>query len=133
VFLMKQSQPARFDYHFRSQPLLFTPEAILLEFLKTGGSQIFTHKEMVFSALKAYWLPFAYQAFQQKGNAVTNREVRRIAAECARHLEQQLTHIRFMFQLNDLSLDEELESAEDNSFLNHPEDHTDDDPSHPTS
>lgn len=129
---MKQSHPDRFDYHFRTQPLLFTPEAILLEYLKNGGDKIFSHKEMVFAALKGYWLPFAYRAFRQEGNAITNDELRRVAAEAERHLQQQLTFLQFSFQLHDLTLDEEPKTPSSESLIDQPENHVDDAPSNST-
>ena len=48
------------DFAVRYKPLPGTPDGILLEYIR--DSRIVPSREMVFQALRAFWLPLAYQA-----------------------------------------------------------------------
>jgi hypothetical protein len=45
------------EFAFRYQPEAGTPEAILLEYIRSN--QVQPSREMVFQALRAFWFPFA--------------------------------------------------------------------------
>ncbi|WP_157453234.1 hypothetical protein [Coleofasciculus chthonoplastes] len=81
----------RRDILFRFQPMADTPDSVVLDYLKSGVSP----NELVLRAIRAYWLPFAYQATGVRNQA----ELAAAAQEAIFCLEGQIEQLRQAFGL----------------------------------
>jgi hypothetical protein len=96
---MNDVKPGRYDYRSRIQVPVDSPEAALLEYLKQERHLIYSHKEMVLSALRAYWLPFAYADRQRHGAPVAQDDLKRLAQDAIHRLKQQALYLQEAFGL----------------------------------
>jgi hypothetical protein len=91
---MSHTEQERRNFNFRYQPYANTPDGILISYLQTGDT-VRSGKEMILPALRAFWLPLAYQ---QAGN-FSNDELRQMGLICCNALEHQLAYIRLLLRL----------------------------------
>lgn len=94
---MQRSQPHRYDYRTRIQVPMNSSDAVLLDYLKTDYRQVASQKEMQLSALRAYWLPIAYEALRERGGSVSDEELARMAQNCILHLRERAEMLRQRF------------------------------------
>jgi hypothetical protein len=93
-----ESSNDRFDYRFRIQVPENSLEGILLRYLMEEGNQVYSHKEMVLAALRAYWLPHAYANAIQRGElSLSEGELQTIATDAVEHLGERMEIIRRRF------------------------------------
>jgi hypothetical protein len=91
---MSHTEQERRNFNFRYQPYANTPDGILIGYLQTGDT-VRSGKEMILPALRAFWLPLAYQ---QAGN-FSDDELRQMGLICCNALEHQLAYIRLLLRL----------------------------------
>jgi hypothetical protein len=94
---MHRSQQHRYDYRTRIQVPLNSSDAVLLDYLKSDYRQVTSQKEMQLSALRAYWLPIAYEALRERGGSVSDEELARMAQNCILHLRERAEMLRQLF------------------------------------
>jgi hypothetical protein len=82
------------DIKFRFRPLLSTPDGILLDYLKKQETSIISH-EMMLKALRAFWLPDAYQHCGKK----KRQELKKLAQNMIFVLEEQANYLRTVFDI----------------------------------
>jgi hypothetical protein len=88
----------RFDYYLRIQPMLSSPDSVLCSYLKTQGNAIYSHKEMVLSALRAYWMPMAYEHYRHHSDApFTDDDLRNLARTAISHLRERAEMLNHHF------------------------------------
>ncbi len=88
----------RFDYHLRLQPMLDSPDRVLCHYLKTQSNTIYSHKEMVLSALRAYWMPIAYEDYRHHSDTpFTDDELRKLARTAISHLRERAEMLNHHF------------------------------------
>lgn len=88
----------KFDYRVRIQVAAESPDGILLDCLKNERHQSYSHKEMLLWALRAYWMPIAYQLQQEQGKQfLSDAQMRRMAQHAIHQLRQQITYLQSTF------------------------------------
>jgi hypothetical protein len=88
----------RFDYQFRIQVPLDSHDSVLCNYLKTENNTVYSHKEMVLSALRAYWMPIAYEHYRHYSNApFTDDDLRNLARTAITHLRERAEMINHHF------------------------------------
>ncbi len=93
---MSRQQPSRYDYQSRFQVPLNSLDAMMLDFIRTDNcNNAFTHKEMVISALRAYWSPIAAAASREKGNPISDEALSDLAFTAVLHLQ---AHARMLYR-----------------------------------
>ncbi|HEY9876237.1 MAG TPA: hypothetical protein V6D12_22605 [Candidatus Obscuribacterales bacterium] len=89
----KASAKKQIEFAVRYQPEAGTPDAVLLEYIR--DSRIIPSREMVFQALRAFWLPFAYRA----SGEVSSEEELQLALEAVYALDKHADYICAYFGL----------------------------------
>jgi hypothetical protein len=88
----------RFDYRVRIQVAADSPDGILLDCLKNERHQSYSHKEMLLWALRAYWMPIAYQLQQEQGKrSLSEAQMKRMAQDAIHQLRQQIAYLQSTF------------------------------------
>ncbi|MCY6493381.1 hypothetical protein [Leptolyngbya sp. GGD] len=88
----------KFDYRIRIQVAADSPDGILLDCLKNERHQSYSHKEMLLWALRAYWMPIAYQLQQEQGQrSVSESQMKRMAQDAIHQLRQQIAYLQSTF------------------------------------
>jgi hypothetical protein len=88
----------KFDYRVRIQVAADSPDGILLDCLKNERHQSYSHKEMLLWALRAYWMPIAYQLQQEQGKrSLSEAQMKRMAQDAIHQLRQQITYLQSTF------------------------------------
>lgn len=88
----------KFDYRVRIQVAADSPDGILLDCLKNERHQSYSHKEMLLWALRAYWMPIAYQLQQEQGKrSLSEAQMRRMAQDAIHQLRQQIAYLQATF------------------------------------
>jgi hypothetical protein len=88
----------RFDYHIRFQVSPNSPDAILCNYLRNQPNAIYSQKEMVLSALRAYWTPIAYEHYRHHLNVpVTDEQLRHMACNAIAHLRERAEMLNHHF------------------------------------
>lgn len=88
----------KFDYRIRIQVAAESPDGILLDCLKNERHQSYSHKEMLLWALRAYWMPIAYQLQQEQGRqSLSESQMKRMAQDAIHQLRQQITYLQSTF------------------------------------
>ena len=83
----KRDAKKQIEFAIRYQPEAGTPDAILLEYIK--DSRIVPSREMVFQALRAFWLPFAYDA----NSELTQEEQLQLVLEAVYALDKHADYL----------------------------------------
>jgi hypothetical protein len=92
-----QSQD-RFDYHIRFQVPLNSPDGILCRYVRSQSNAVYSQKEMVLSALRAYWMPVAYEHSRHYlGMSVTDDQLRHMACNAIAHLRERAEMLNHHF------------------------------------
>jgi len=89
---MAEIMDNRLDIRFRFRPSPRTPDGILLHYLRKQAATQISH-EMVLKALRAFWLPDAYQDCGAK----KGQELRKLAINTIFALEEQANYLRTIF------------------------------------
>jgi hypothetical protein len=88
----------KFDYRVRIQVAADSPDGILLDCLKNERHQSYAHKEMLLWALRAYWMPIAYQLQQEQGKqSLSEAQMKRMAQDAIHQLRQQIAYLQSTF------------------------------------
>lgn len=88
----------KFDYRVRIQVAADSPDGILLDCLKNERHQSYSHKEMLLWALRAYWMPIAYQLQHEQGKrSLSDAQMKRMAQDAIHKLRQQITYLQSTF------------------------------------
>jgi hypothetical protein len=88
----------RFDYCLRMQFPVNSPDSVLCNYLKTQSNAVYSQKEMVLSALRAYWMPIAYEHYRHHLDAsVTNDQLRHMACNAIAHLRERAEMLNHHF------------------------------------
>lgn len=91
----------KFDYRVRIQVAADSPDGILLDCLKNERHQSYSHKEMLLWALRAYWMPIAYQLQQEQGKRpLSESQIKRMAQDAIHQLRQQIAYLQSTFDSN---------------------------------
>jgi hypothetical protein len=90
---MKSSRLERYDYRLRIQVPADSPEALLLKYLKHDGNRVFSHREMVITAITAYWLVFAYRDAHQLGLVVSDTDMQGVVRDSIYRLNHQASYL----------------------------------------
>lgn len=94
----------KFDYRVRIQVAAESPDGILLDCIKNERHQSYSHKEMLLWALRAYWMPIAYQLQREQGeSSLTDAQMKRIAQDAIHQLRQQITYLQSTFGIDQSS------------------------------
>ncbi|MBW4440372.1 MAG: hypothetical protein KME10_03880 [Plectolyngbya sp. WJT66-NPBG17] len=103
----------KFDYRVRVQVAAESPDGILLDFLKNERHRSYSHKEMLLWALRAYWMPIAYQLRREQGEqSLTEAQLKRMAQDAIYQLRQQIAYLRSTFGIEQPSSTEEALSPQ---------------------
>ncbi|KAM3099273.1 hypothetical protein ACKFKF_15075 [Phormidesmis sp. 146-12] len=90
----------KFDYRVRVQVALDSPDGVLLDCIKNERHQSYSHKEMLLWALRAYWMPIAYQLRREQGElSISDAQMRRIAQDAIHQLKQQISYLQSTFEV----------------------------------
>jgi hypothetical protein len=90
----------KFDYRVRIQVGAESPDGVLLDCLKHERHPSYSHKEMLLWALRAYWLPIAYQIRQDSDDdCQTDAQLRQIAIHSIHQLKQQIAYLQTLFAI----------------------------------
>lgn len=88
----------KFDYRVRIQVAAESPDGILLDCIKNERHQSYSHKEMLLWALRAYWMPIAYQLRREQGElSLSDAQMKRIAQDAIHQLKQQIAYLQSTF------------------------------------
>lgn len=88
----------KFDYRVRIQVAAESPDGILLDCIKNERHQSYSHKEMLLWALRAYWMPIAYQLRREQGElSLSDAQMKRIAQDAIHQLKQQISYLQSTF------------------------------------
>lgn len=88
----------KFDYRVRIQVAADSPDGILLDCIKNERHQSYSHKEMLLWALRAYWMPIAYQLRREQGElSLSDAQMKRIAQDAIHQLKQQIAYLQSTF------------------------------------
>jgi hypothetical protein len=80
----------RVDYRLRIRAPLDNPDCVLFEYLMTQGTAIYSHKEMASLALRAYWMPIAYEHYRHQLNIpFSDAKLRQMARNAIAHLRER--------------------------------------------
>ena len=91
----------KFDYRVRIQVAAESPDGILLDCIKNERHQSYSHKEMLLWALRAYWMPIAYQLRREQGEvSLSDAQMKRIAQDAIHQLRQQITYLQSTFGID---------------------------------
>jgi hypothetical protein len=102
----------KFDYRVRVQVAADSPDGILLDCIKNERHQSYSHKEMLLWALRAYWMPIAYQLRREQGElTLSDAQMKRIAQDAIHQLKQQITYLQSTFGIDQTSAPEESAGA----------------------
>lgn len=80
------------DFRFRLQPLKSAPDAVLLKFIKSQGK---IGNDLMLRAIRAFWLPIAYEKYGTK----QEQDLKRLAINMIFVLEEQANYLRTAFNL----------------------------------
>jgi hypothetical protein len=80
------------DFRFRLQPLKSSPDIVLLSYLKSQGK---ASNDLVLRAIRAFWMPFAYQDCGEK----QEQDLKLLAANMVFVLEDHANYLRTTFDL----------------------------------
>jgi hypothetical protein len=94
---MKKCDPARYDYRLRMQVPMNSSQALLLKYLKHDINRVFSHREMVITAITAYWLVFAYRDAYQLGVVVSDAEMQSVVRDSIYRLNHQANYLQTFF------------------------------------
>ncbi|HBL13789.1 MAG TPA: hypothetical protein DD379_20820 [Cyanobacteria bacterium UBA11162] len=89
------NQTRRIDFSWRYQTKVNTGDARLLSYLK--NDEVIPLREKMLQALRAFWLPLAYQ--HQDGEETSTLERERIVIEAIYALEKHADYLRSQFGL----------------------------------
>ncbi len=96
--LERESVPGRVCFRFRLDTNANTVEGILLDYIQCSQYHpSFSAKEMVLKALKAFWLPYAYDDCQNLQVAPTF--VKKLVREAILSLKQHIRELELMFEI----------------------------------
>jgi hypothetical protein len=88
----------RFDYQIRFQIPLDSPDSILCIYLKAQSNAVYSHREMVLSALRAYWMPIAFEHYRHELNTpATDEQLRLMACNAIAHLRERAEMLNHHF------------------------------------
>ena len=118
------SRNNRFDYRIRIQVPTDSTDAVLFEYLREEQNRVYSHKEMVLSALRAYWLPIACEHYRQLRTDFTDRELKRLARNAIFHLRERADMLLHHFYpellagaLNGLNSEAKLSDPNSTAYL----------------
>jgi hypothetical protein len=90
-----------FEYHFDLEIEKDSPDAVLLSYLMDDDSQDYSQEEMMLSALRAYWMPIAYEFYRTESNySIRDSQLRRMARNAINHLRERAEMINHHFCAN---------------------------------
>lgn len=90
----------KFDYRIRIQVREESPDGVLLDCLKNERHPTYSHKEMLLWALRAYWLPIAYELQQESGKQLwSEHHLKRMALDSIHQLRQQIAYLESVFDV----------------------------------
>ncbi len=90
----------KFDYRVRVQVAADSPDGVLLDCIKNERHQSYSHKEMLLWALRAYWMPTAYQLQREQGDSsISDAQMKRIALDAIHQLKQQISYLQSTFEV----------------------------------
>jgi hypothetical protein len=58
------TQNDRLEYRLRIQASPNNPDRVMFEYLMSQGTADCSHREMALAALRAYWMPIAYEHYR---------------------------------------------------------------------
>lgn len=91
----------KFDYRVRVQVAIDSPDGVLLDCIKNERHQSYSHKEMLLWALRAYWMPIAYQLRREQGDLLlSDAQMKRIAQDAIYQLRQQIAYLQSTFGID---------------------------------
>ncbi len=114
---MKNCHPDRFDYRLRVQVPSNSSQALLLQYLKTDSNRVFSHREMVITAITAYWLVFAYRDAHQFGFVVSEAEMQSVIRDSIYRLNHQAHYLQTFFMGKNL---EQIQAINEQKPLPYP-------------
>jgi hypothetical protein len=90
-----------FDYRFELITDLADPDVVLLTYLMEDDSYDYSHEEMVLSALRAYWMPIAYEYHRTHFNhPIRATQLRAMARNAIHHLRERAEMLNQLFSAN---------------------------------
>ena len=114
---MKNCHPDRYDYRLRVQVPINSSQALLLKYLKHDSNRVFSHREMVITAITAYWLVFAYRDAYQLGLVVSDAEMQSVVRDSIYRLNYQANYLQTFFMGKNL---EQIQAANGQKPLPYP-------------
>jgi hypothetical protein len=87
-----------FEYHFSLEIDRDSPDVAMLTYLMEDDSYDYSHQEMVLSALRAYWMPIAYEFHRTEFKyPIRDDQLRRMAHNAINHLRERAEMINHHF------------------------------------
>jgi hypothetical protein len=88
----------RGNYRLRIQAPPDNPDCVLFDYLMMQGHSIYSHKEMALAALRAYWMPIAYEHYRhQLGIPLPDVQLRQMARNAIAHLRERAEMLNHHF------------------------------------
>jgi hypothetical protein len=79
-----------FEYHFSLEIERNSPDVALIKYLMENDSYEHSHEEMLLSALRAYWMPIAYEFHRTEFNyPIRDDQLQRMARKAVSHLRER--------------------------------------------
>ncbi len=87
------------DYRLHIQTPLDHPDRVLFNYLMLPGTvAMYSHKEMALAALRAYWMPIAYEHYRhQLGIPFADVQLRQMARNAIAHLRERAEMLNHHF------------------------------------
>lgn len=98
------------EIQFRCRAKKKSGKGFLFEFLQ--NDEVFTSKEMILQAIKAYWMPVA----MAKNNYFSEEEIEYVGLRAIQELRRQIDEIAFLIGLDLKQKSLEI-TAQENSFI----------------
>jgi hypothetical protein len=74
------------------------PDCVLFEYLMRQGTAIYSHRKMALAALRAYWMPIAYEHYRhQLGIPLADVQLRQMARNAIAHLRERAEMLNHHF------------------------------------
>jgi hypothetical protein len=85
-------------YRLLIQTPLENPDCVLFEYLMRQGHTIYSHREMALAALRAYWMPIAYEHYRhQLSIPLADVQLRQMARNAIAHLRERAEMLNHHF------------------------------------
>jgi hypothetical protein len=112
------TQNDRLEYRLRIQASPNNPDRVMFEYLMNQGTADCSHREMALAALRAYWMPVAYEHYRHQFDfPFSDPQLRQMARNAIAHLRERAEILNHLFCVDLCDVAIPPFQAEDHLFL----------------